>query len=325
MQIVMAGASGFLGGHLTDELRRARPHGDQAGPASGPGRRTSPPGTRTPGPTTAHVIEAADVVVNLAGTPTAGNPHSKKWAARAAREPGGHDPGAGRGDRRTRRAPRRSSPATASAGTATTATRCSPRPPTAAATPCSPRSPATWQAAADPAVDAGARVCVLRTAPVMDRRSRTPQAAAAAVPAGPRRPAGRRPAVHGDDLAARLGRRRRPPRRARRRASGPFNLCCPRDARPTPSSPPSWPGPCTARRSLAVPKVGDQPRRRPDGARAAGLAERPPGRPRGRGLRVPRPRRARGAGGRPGLSRPEPPGGNSRDGCRRRARSVAPR
>ncbi len=28
-----------------------------------------------------------------------------------------------------------------------------------------------WQAAADPAVDAGARVCVLRTSPVMDRRA----------------------------------------------------------------------------------------------------------------------------------------------------------
>ena len=28
-----------------------------------------------------------------------------------------------------------------------------------------------WQAAADPAVDAGARVCFLRTAPVMDRRA----------------------------------------------------------------------------------------------------------------------------------------------------------
>ena len=26
------------------------------------------------------MIEAADVVVNLAGTPTAGNPHSQKWA-----------------------------------------------------------------------------------------------------------------------------------------------------------------------------------------------------------------------------------------------------
>ena len=28
-----------------------------------------------------------------------------------------------------------------------------------------------WQAAAEPAAEAGARVCVLRTAPVMDRRS----------------------------------------------------------------------------------------------------------------------------------------------------------
>jgi uncharacterized protein (TIGR01777 family) len=115
-------------------------------------------------------VEAADVVVNLAGSPTAGNPHSRKWAAelrssrvettrvlaeaiaRSARKP---DFLAGNGisyygdsgaDLLTEDSP--------SHGDAllTDVTR-------------------EWQAAAGPAVAAGARVCILRTAPVMDRRS----------------------------------------------------------------------------------------------------------------------------------------------------------
>ena len=52
----------------------------------------------------------------------------------------------------------------------------------------------------------------------MDRRSAPLEAAAAAVPDSAWRPARRRPPVHADDLAARLGRGGRPPRRARRRA-----------------------------------------------------------------------------------------------------------
>ena len=67
------------------------------------------------------LIEPADVVVNLAGSPTAGNPHSRRWAERAAAQPRHHHSRAGRGDRRDRgRRPSRS-PATASPTTATTA------------------------------------------------------------------------------------------------------------------------------------------------------------------------------------------------------------
>ena len=119
------------------------------------------------------LVEAADVVVNLAGSPTLGNPHSEKWA-RELRE------------------------------SRVTTTRV-----LAEAIAASERRPAflagngisfygdrdelgdpvldesadsrgdalltsvarEWQAAAEPAAEAGARLCVLRTAPVMDRRS----------------------------------------------------------------------------------------------------------------------------------------------------------
>ena len=79
MQIVIAGASGFLGTHLSDELIR-RGHAVTAlvrRPTSAPDESTWDPyaGIYDRG-----VIEGADVVVNLAGSPTAGNPHSKKWA-----------------------------------------------------------------------------------------------------------------------------------------------------------------------------------------------------------------------------------------------------
>ncbi len=169
MQIVIAGSSGFLGTHLSDELIR-RGHAVTAlvrRPSSAPDESTWDPyaGIYDRG-----VIEGADVVVNLAGAPTAGNPHSQKWArelresrvtttrllaraiAEADRPPaflagngiswyGDHgadvltEESDSRGDSLLTRVTRE------------------------------------WQAAADPAVEAGARVCVLRTSPVMDRRS----------------------------------------------------------------------------------------------------------------------------------------------------------
>jgi NAD dependent epimerase/dehydratase family enzyme len=79
MQVVIGGASGFLGthlgrhlegrGHTVTRLVRRRP--------------TSPDESRwdtTSGEVDPQVIERADVVVNLAGAPTVGNPHSQKWA-----------------------------------------------------------------------------------------------------------------------------------------------------------------------------------------------------------------------------------------------------
>ena len=83
-----------------------------------------------------------------------------------------------------------------------------------------------WQAAADPAATAGARVCVLRTAPVMDRRVAAAEAAAAALPRRARRQLGdgrQRMAMLSlrDWVGATVHLAEHPD------ASGPFNLCCP--------------------------------------------------------------------------------------------------
>ena len=168
LHVLIAGSSGFLGqslsralverGHSVTALVRRTPSSGEAqwDPYAGTLDRTA--------------VEAADVVVNLAGSPTAGNPHSARWA-RELRE---------------------------SRVTTTTVL--------AEAIAASDRTPAflagngisyygdrgdevlteesdsrgdalltsvtrDWQAAADPAVAAGARVCILRTSPVLDRRS----------------------------------------------------------------------------------------------------------------------------------------------------------
>ncbi|MGB0100377.1 MAG: TIGR01777 family oxidoreductase [Nocardioides sp.] len=165
--VVIAGASGFLGTHLSAELR------DRGHSVLSLVRRpTSAADESTWGPYVAvydrDVIERADVVVNLAGAPTVGNPHSKIWARNLR-------------DSRV------------------TTTRV-----LAAAVADSERQPALlagngigwygdhgdavvtersesrghslmtevsrdWQDAATPAVEAGARVCFLRTAPVIDQ------------------------------------------------------------------------------------------------------------------------------------------------------------
>ena len=77
--VVIAGSSGFLGTHLSAALV-ARGHRVTAlvrKPTSAPDESTWDPYA---GDYDRSVIEAADVVVNLAGSPLVGNPHSKKWA-----------------------------------------------------------------------------------------------------------------------------------------------------------------------------------------------------------------------------------------------------
>jgi uncharacterized protein (TIGR01777 family) len=168
MRFLIAGASGFLGSRLRETLALAghdvtslvrRP------PGAGQARWDPYAGELDP-----ELVEHADVVVNLAGSPTVGNPHSRKWArelersritttrvlaeaiAASATKPaflagnaiaiyGDH------GDEIVNEADD-------SRGSSflTQVTR-------------------DWKAAAQPAVDAGARVCVLHTVPVMDRRS----------------------------------------------------------------------------------------------------------------------------------------------------------
>ena len=169
MRVVIAGASGFLGTHLTEHLRVGGhdvTHLVRRAAQSSRESRWDP----YAGEVDQSLIDRSDVVVNLAGVNIAGNPHSSKHAhkvlesrvattdtlarsvARAPRPPAflaGNgiawygDHGA---DQLTEESETRGD------AFLTTVTR-------------------EWQAAAAPAVEAGARVCVLRTAPVMDRSS----------------------------------------------------------------------------------------------------------------------------------------------------------
>jgi uncharacterized protein (TIGR01777 family) len=169
MDIVMAGSSGFLGTHLREELVR-RGHQVTAlvrRPAKDEGESQWDPYADE---VDRDLVAAADVVVNLAGSPTLGNPHSEKWAQSL------HDS----------RVRTTALLAEAVAG--------APEPPfylagTAiawygdhGAAPLSEDADSRghtlmtevcrdWQAAARPAQDAGARVVFLRTTPVMDRES----------------------------------------------------------------------------------------------------------------------------------------------------------
>ena len=77
--VVIGGASGFLGRHLTQGLVE-RGHAVVAltrRPSSAPDESSWDPYA---GVYDRDVIERADVVVNLAGSPTLGNPHSSRWA-----------------------------------------------------------------------------------------------------------------------------------------------------------------------------------------------------------------------------------------------------
>jgi uncharacterized protein (TIGR01777 family) len=169
VRVVVGGASGFLGTHLVAELTG---HGHtvtklvRREPATADESRWDP----ASGHVDQAVIAEADVVVNLAGAPTVGNPHSKKWATdlrtsrvqttatlaeaiAASERPAAFLAGNGisyygdhGADRLTETADSRGH------ALLTEVTR-------------------EWEAAADPARAAGARVCVLRTAPVMDARS----------------------------------------------------------------------------------------------------------------------------------------------------------
>lgn len=169
LHVVVAGASGFLGTHLTAALERAGHRTTRLvrRPASGASESTWDPYA---GVYDRDVLASADVVVNLAGAPLLGNVHSKKWAqdvmdsrvtttrllARAVAEtekPAAFLAGNGiafYGDRGEEVLTETS----ATSGDALLT-----------------RVTLAWEEAAEPARGAGARVVVLRTAPVMDRRS----------------------------------------------------------------------------------------------------------------------------------------------------------
>ena len=78
MRVVIAGASGFLGTHLTARLRQ---HGHEVTPLV---RREACEARESQwdpytGLLDQGVIDAADVVVNVAGSPLFGNPHSSRY------------------------------------------------------------------------------------------------------------------------------------------------------------------------------------------------------------------------------------------------------
>lgn len=169
MHIVLAGASGFLGQHLTAALRE-RGHDVTSlvrrEPAGANESRWDPAN----GQVDAGLVGRADVVVNLAGSPTMGNPHSRRWARNL----------------RESRVTTTRTLAEAIAGAdskpaflAGNAVAVYGDHGDARVTEAGDSRGHTlmtevtrvWEAAAQPAVDAGARVCVLRTAPVMDRSS----------------------------------------------------------------------------------------------------------------------------------------------------------
>lgn len=172
MHVVIAGSSGFLGRALVAHLeqrdhrvtRLVRSASDESGVSVWDPYAND---------VDAELIAGADVVVNLAGSPTVGNPYSKRWATNllrsrvtttevlaraiaAAPRPPAYVVGNGisyYGDR-SRTGDPVLTETSDSVGDAlfTRVTRA-------------------WQAAADPAVAAGARVSFLRTSPVIDRAS----------------------------------------------------------------------------------------------------------------------------------------------------------
>lgn len=169
MRVVIAGASGFLGTHLSDHLRV---HGHEVTalvrrePGSAHESRWDP----ATGQIDAGVVEAADAVVNLAGASIAGNPHSRKWAEQVMES----RVSTTRLLAETIAASER--PAALLAGNGIAWYGDHGPSPVTEDTPSSGNAFLTkvsheWSAAADPARKAGARVCELRTSPVMDRTS----------------------------------------------------------------------------------------------------------------------------------------------------------
>jgi uncharacterized protein (TIGR01777 family) len=167
MRFVLAGASGFLGTAWRDHL--AREGHDVVrlvrGEAMSANESAWDPHA---GHVDQDVIESADVVACLSGSPLAGNPYSEKYrrtllesrvnttatlaaaVARSSRRPAflAQNGTSYYGDRGDEVLTEESG--TAEGGLLTGVTR-------------------EWQAAANPAVEAGARVCVMRSAPVLGR------------------------------------------------------------------------------------------------------------------------------------------------------------
>ena len=134
MHFLVAGASGFLGRHLVEGLRA---NGDEVRTLvrSAPERPDDVAWDPAAGRLDPSALDGVDVVVNVAGSPTIGNPHSKTWARNLLESRLSTTRTLAEAIAAASRTGRRSWPRTAWAGTATTARRSSPRRPTAGATP----------------------------------------------------------------------------------------------------------------------------------------------------------------------------------------------
>jgi uncharacterized protein (TIGR01777 family) len=169
VHVLIGGASGFLGRHLTVALRE-RGHTTTALVRRTPEADAESQWDPAAGQVDAQVVEDADVVVNVAGSPTMGIPYSPSWA-------------------RNLRESRVTTTATLAGAIASSQRKPAFLAGNAVAIygdhgdrPVTEDSDSrghslmgevtrAWQAAAQPAVEAGARVCVLRTSPVMDGAS----------------------------------------------------------------------------------------------------------------------------------------------------------
>jgi uncharacterized protein len=166
LSVVVAGSSGFLGRHLVTELRG---RGHEVVPlVRRPARSGESPWDPQGGKVDAGLVHAADVVVNLAGAPLVGNPHSRKWArdvlsSRVATTSLLAETVA-------------SAPTTPALVNASGVSWYGDHGSAALSESSDTRGHAfltrvsrEWEAATQPAVEAGARVVRLRTAPVQDR------------------------------------------------------------------------------------------------------------------------------------------------------------
>lgn len=224
LDVVIAGASGFLGSHLAEELR-GRGHTVTAlvrRPTTAPDESQWDPYTGTIEP---EVIERANVVVNAAGSRLFGNPHSKKWERRLydsrvvttrvladAIAGSERKPAFLAGNGSSYYGDHGAEPVTEESDARGDAFMT--------------RVTKAWQDAADPAVGAGARVCILRTAPVMARGGETMRVLIPLFKGflGARLGSGSQyfPVISLEDWVGAVA-----TLAEHNTASGPFNLCCP--------------------------------------------------------------------------------------------------
>lgn len=167
--VVIAGASGFLGNHLRRELA-ARGHHIVALTRRPTSARDESSWDPYAGVYDRNVVERADVVVNLAGTPTLGNPHSKRWA-RELRESRVTTTrvlaeAVASSERRPAYLAGNAIGWYGDHGDEVVTEASDSRGDTLMTSVCR-----DWQDATAPAAEAGVRLCLLRTAPVLDRNN----------------------------------------------------------------------------------------------------------------------------------------------------------